>query len=223
MDYQQERRRVRVSRAVYLSYVEDLDQNEIAERLDVSQTAVSNYLNDPELGELHEHIKEHAAYIRLSAVDVLKEQLTDALAREKAAEEVTEDWAPDEEGRVETVDEVDDDGRVTDRTPLPEGYVIEADEEVRAEARKETREILQDMLDIVEPGGDHTVELATGGDGASFEISTSMHESAHEEEDDDAGDRAGASTDGGTNADGDPEDEDDATAGADDGDVDIGW
>lgn len=193
MDYQQEQKRIRVARAVYLSYVEGLEQNEIAERLDVSQTAVSNYLNDEATEVLHEHLREHAAHIRLSTLEELRNQLQDAIDRANGAEELTEDWDTGEDGQVETVVDMDEDGRITNREPLPSGFSLEPDYDARADARKEIREILKDMQEVAGVSDTFAFEFSPGGDGGQrVEINTSVFGDESEDESDDE-----ASTDGG--------------------------
>lgn len=163
----------RASKAVYLKYVEGLTQNEIAERLDVSQTSVSKYLNEEPGEEVKEDLQQQAIQTRMMTWETLTRQLQAAHERAQDAEKVTPDW--DNEDNITFVTTRDAEGNIKDRFPLPDGYSVDADHEAQSDARKEIREIL-DAMQTVTGTPDAKIEISQPTDNdTGFQITTSEH------------------------------------------------
>lgn len=141
-------RKHRVRRAIHLYWTRDLTQAEIAERLGVSQPKVNEYIHEsPQSEAVQEQLEDVAVTTRFIAVQKLREQLRTAGERARTAEKPVAVWT-DDDGNLTVRDQMDEDGEVVDKYPVPDDMEMGADEERRYYGRQEVREILDQLTEL---------------------------------------------------------------------------
>lgn len=169
---------LRAAEAVYLTYAEGLTQSEIADRLGVSQSAVSQMLHKEPGSSVQDEITTQAAHTHQLTWMELTRQYRTVIERATTAMELTEDWG---DGEIQTADIRDDDGQVVERIPIPDGFSLGPDHEARADAEKEIREILDQMKTLT--GGSDTFSFEfESQDSTDVEITTSVYSEDDTEE-----------------------------------------
>lgn len=155
----------RITKAIHWHWTTEKTQAEIAEKLGVSETKVREYIRESPTSEaVREQLDDAETTVRSIAVAELQEQLRAAGERSKSAEKPVKIWQNDA-GELVVRDQRDDDGQVTGRYPVPQGFRMGADQETRYYARAEVRDTLDLLTDIVgakEPE-QHEVTGAGGG------------------------------------------------------------
>lgn len=168
----------RASRALYLAYVEGKTQQEIADSLGVTQPAVSKYINEPPGDELKEELEKQALDIRRISEIILRGQLQAAQERAIGAETLSEDWG---DGDIRTARITDEDGKLIERKPIPEGFEMDDDHDARADARSEVRDILEGLQAVTGMRG-KTIEITTDDDSTGMVIETSVYNDGDRED-----------------------------------------
>lgn len=144
-------------------FCRDMDQAEIAEELGVTQGTVSKYINSEPSQEVQEMIDWRASQVRLTAMEELRQQLKEAGERSRTAEKPVKIYE-NENGELE-VDDVEIDDGYTKKIPVVQDMELLPDQETRYYARKEAREILDQMAELVGAKEADQVELTGEGGG----------------------------------------------------------
>ena len=176
----------RVQKALYWYWTQDYSQQEIADKLGVSQRAVSNYVREaPTSDAIQKRLDDLETQVRYAAIEDLRSQLKEASRRE-TAEKPVKIWQ-DEDGNLCVNDKRDDSGQVIDRYPVPQDFELGADEQARFYARSEKREILDLLTDIVGAKAAERQKIEHSGDGGGpIEMTINYEEVTADDVDDDA-------------------------------------
>lgn len=154
----------RVNRAIHLHFTTELTDAEIGEKLGVTERTVKNYVAEPPADEVRETLRNQATQVRMAAFAELKRQLRAAGQRSRGAETPVKVWEGDD-GALNVKDIEDDEGTVVKRVPLPADLVMGPDEEARFYARREAREVLEMLVDLVGAAEPEQIELSGEVDG----------------------------------------------------------
>lgn len=139
----------RIQKALYWYWTKDLTQEEIGEKLGVSQQKVAEYVREsPQSEAIQERLEDLETQVRYAAVEQLREQLKSAGARAESAEKPVKVWE-DNHGNLCVKDKSNDDGEIVDRYAVPFDIEMGADEKARFYGRSEVREIIDLLTDIV--------------------------------------------------------------------------
>lgn len=150
----------RVNRAIHLWFTTDMTQAEIGDELGVSRQTVNDYIHSPPADEVREQLSNQAVQVRMAAFAELRRHMREAGHRSRTAERPVKVWRNDE-GTL-NVREIRDDetGEVIKRIPVPADLVMGPDEEARFYARKEVREALDMLIDLVGAGEPEQIEVS---------------------------------------------------------------
>lgn len=159
--------------AIHWWWTTEYDREEIADALGVRKQTISRYLNSEPGKEVEEQLADIKAEVRLVAIEELKDQLRRAGHESKTAETPVAVWT-NENGDLLVQDQVDDDGNVVDRFPVPNTFDMGDDKKARYYRREEVREILDQLCDLV--GAKEPDELKV-----EHEVADAWRESAKEE------------------------------------------
>lgn len=134
--------------AIHWHWTTDHSREEIAGALGVTEQTITSYLNDGPNEQVKETIADLESEVRTVAVMELKEQLRSAGHRSRSAETPVKVWT-DDSGALRVRDVRDDAGELVKKVPIPDDIELGADDEARFYARKEVREILEQLTDLV--------------------------------------------------------------------------
>lgn len=166
----------RVNRAIHLDLTTQMTKAEIGDELGVSERTARRYCKSPPAQEVQETLQEQATRVRMAAFSELRRQLRAAGERSRSAEKPVKVWRDDAD-ELAVRDVEDDEGNLLKKVPVPADLVMGPDEEARFYARKEARDILEQLVDLVGAGEPERVELS--GDvehGASEELEELLDE-----------------------------------------------
>lgn len=147
--------------AIHWEWTTEYTREEMALALGVSEDTINRYLRGGINEEVKEVIHRVEGEVRLAAVTELKRQLKTAGHRARTAEKPVEVW--EEDGEIHVVDQADDTGEIVDRYPVPADYELLPDGEARYYARKEVREILEQLADLTGAAEPEQVEVEHSG------------------------------------------------------------
>jgi predicted transcriptional regulator len=148
----------RQSIAIHWNWTTEMTREEIARALGVTSRTVTEYLSSGPNQEVKELMNDVESEVRLVAVAELKSQLQAAGEKARSAEKPVKMYA-DESGDIIVRDVYDDEtGEVVKRYPVPRDFELLPDEEARHYARRESREILDQLVDITGAGEAETIE-----------------------------------------------------------------
>lgn len=160
----------RVNKAIHLWFTTDMTQAEIGDELGVARQTVNDYINSPPAEEVQDTLNTQATQVRMMAFEELRRHLRDAGQRSRSAAKPVKVWT-DDDGDLRVKNIEDDDGDVVKRVPIPADMEMGPDEETRFYARKEIREALDMLIDLV--GADEPDRIEITGEvehGASEEL-----------------------------------------------------
>lgn len=158
----------RARKAIEYRFVRGWSNKEIAEELDVAETTVSEYVNDPpeELQEPLEHLKEDLV---LATTSRLREQLQQAEQRARTAEKPQKVFATDDDGNL-IADEIPLEDGGTTWVPRVDGMELGPNHSVRAAARQEERQIIEMLWNLAGVEEPDKIEHSGGIEGSLFEL-----------------------------------------------------
>lgn len=143
------KRKHRVRKALYWHWTQDMSQEEIGEKLNVSRSTVADYIAEaPQSPAVQEQLEDLEAQVRYSAAEKLRDQLKEAGRRAESAEKPVKVWQ-DGNGNLCVKTKRNDAGNVVDLYPVPVDIEMGPDEQARYYGRSEVREILDLLTDIV--------------------------------------------------------------------------
>lgn len=148
----------RVNRAIHMWFTTDMTQAEIGDELGVSRETVNEYINSPPAEEVQQTLQSQATQVRLMAFEELRRHLREAGARSRTAEKPVKVYENDA-GELEVKD-IELEGGMTKKVPVVQDIQLLPDEEARFYARKEIREALDMLIDLVGAGEPEQVELS---------------------------------------------------------------
>lgn len=138
----------RIRKALHWHWTTDMTQEEMADKLGVSQGKVSKYIREaPTSKAVQDQLETMEAEVRFIAVKELREQLKAAGSRARSAEKPVKIWE-NANGDLHVVRKKEGD-KVVDRYPIPWDFELGVDEKGRYFGRQEVREILDLLTDIV--------------------------------------------------------------------------
>lgn len=149
----------RINRAIHLWFTSDMTQAEIGDELGVSRKTVNGYIHSPPAEEVQQQLQGQARQVRMAAFSELQRHMREAGQRSRSAEKPVKVWT-DDDGTLRVMDIENDEGDVVKKVPLPADMVMGADEEARFYARKEVREALDMMIDLVGAAEPERVEVS---------------------------------------------------------------
>lgn len=156
----------RVNKAIQLWFTSDLTQEEIGDRLGVSRQTINDYIHSPPAREVQETLETQATQVRLMAFEELRRHLREAGARSRTAKKPVKVYENDD-GELE-VQDVELEGGQVKKFPVVQDIELLPDQEARFYARKEIREALEMLIDLVGAGEPEEIELSgevdTGSD-----------------------------------------------------------
>ena len=144
-------RESRVKKALYWHWTKDWDQEEIADKLGVSQPKVSEYISEaPTSPAVQNALDTLESEVRFIAAQKLRDQLIEAGERAASAEKPVKVWPDPVTGELKVKDKRDPEtGELTGRYPIPADFEMGIDQQGRFYGRSEVREILDLLTDIV--------------------------------------------------------------------------
>ena len=149
----------RVNRAIHLWFTTDMTQEEIGDELGVSRQTAGEYIRSPPAEEVQETLETQATQVRLMAFEELRRHLREAGSRSRTAEKPVKVWT-DDDGDLQVKEIRDDEDTVVKRVPIPADMEMGPDDEARFYARKEIREALDMLIDLVGAAEPEQVELS---------------------------------------------------------------
>lgn len=156
------RKAMRETKAIHYYFCRDMTQQEIADELDVTRQTVNEYINSEPSEEVQEIIDERAGQVRVMAVEELRQQLREAGERARTAEKPVKIYE-NAHGEVEVKDIRDETGEIIKKVPKTQDIDLLPDEETRYYARKEARDILDQMCELVGAKEPQEVDVSGGG------------------------------------------------------------
>lgn len=142
-------KKFRVQKAQFWHWTRDLTQDEIGEKLGVSEQTVREYIREAPTSEaIQEQLERTETEVRYIAIEELRQQLREAGEEKRTAETPVKVWT-DDDGHLAVEEEHDEDGRIIGRYPVPADVEMGADTKVRYFRREEIREVLDLLTDIV--------------------------------------------------------------------------
>lgn len=165
----------RVNRAIHLWFTTDMTQSEIGDELGVSRETVNDYIHSPPAEEVRGQLQDQAVQVRMAAFEELRRHMRVAGSRSRTAEKPVKVWT-DDGGELRVEEIRDDEGRVIKHIPVPADMVMGPDEEARFYARKEVREALDMLIDLVGAAEPEQVEVEHGVDEEGLEELQEMAE-----------------------------------------------
>jgi predicted transcriptional regulator len=148
--------------AIHWKWTTEYTIEEIANALGVRERTIKNYLSEPPSDDVKAVMNDVEAEVRMVAVAELKDQLQRAGDRSKTAEKPVEIYENDS-GDVVVKNIEDDAGNVVKKIPKVQDIRMLPDEESRFYARKEVREIIDQLVDLVGAGEPEEVEVEHSG------------------------------------------------------------
>ena len=146
-----------ISRATHLWYTTDLTQEEIGRKIaretggrdkPYDQSTVSTWINSDKAEVVDDVMEQRKREVLLTTLEELKQQLREAASSARTAETPVEVWT-NEDGDLMVEDKTDESGQVVDRYPVPIDYELGPDEQTRFYRREEIRDILDQMVDLL--------------------------------------------------------------------------
>jgi predicted transcriptional regulator len=135
-----------------------MTQAEIGDELGVSRETVNTYINEPPTEEVQQQLQNQATQVRLMAVEELRRHMREAGERSRTAEKPVKVYE-NEDGELEVMD-IELEGGQTKKIPVVQDIELLPDKEARFYARKEIREALDMMIDLVGAGEPDQLELS---------------------------------------------------------------
>lgn len=148
-------------KAIQWTWTTEATQTEIASALGVRRETVSRYLNDGPTDDVKKAMNAREAEIRDVAILELKDQLQAAGDRWRTAEKPVKIYENDA-GEVVVKEITDDYGEVVKKIPKVQDIQMLPDEEARFYARKEAREIVEQLVDLVGAAEPDEVNVSLG-------------------------------------------------------------
>lgn len=148
----------RVNRAIHMWFTTDKTQAEIGDELGVARETVNEYVNSPPAEEVQETLETQATQVRLMAFEELRRHLREAGERSRTAKKPVKVYENDD-GELEVQDLELESGQVK-KFPVVQDIELLPDQETRFYARKEIREALEMLIDLVGAGEPDRVELS---------------------------------------------------------------
>lgn len=154
--------------AIHWAWTTEYTPEEIGKALGVTGRTVEKYLKEGPGEAVQEQLANVESEVRLIAVRELKQQLRAAGHESRTAEAPVKIYQ-DDDGDLIVEDDVDDDGTVVDRFPVPVDLEMGADQTTRYYRREEVRTILDLLTDIVGAKAAEQHEV-TGEGGGPLEV-----------------------------------------------------
>lgn len=158
--------------AIHWNWTTEYTTAEIGSALGVRPQTVREYLSEPPSDDVKAVMDNVEAEVRMVAVAELKDQLQRAGDRSKSAEKPVEIYENDT-GEVVVQNIEDEAGNVVKKIPKVQDIQMLPDEESRFYARKEVREIIDQLTQLVGAAEPEKQEIEHSGevDGFNFTIS----------------------------------------------------
>lgn len=153
----------REATAIHMYFCRDMTLPEIADKIDVSKSTVSRYINSEPSQEVQSLIAEQAAEVRIASMQELRTQLREVGTRARSAEKPVKVWT-DGDGDLRVNDKVNPEtGDLVGKYPVPHDMEMGPDQQARYYSREEAREILEHMEQLVGAREPEQVEVSGGG------------------------------------------------------------
>lgn len=151
---------LRRSVAIKWNWTTEYTNEEIADALGVTPVTVSRYLSEGPTDDVKRMMDGVEAEVRMVAVAELRQQLQAAGHRSQTAETPVKVWT-DENGDLMVKDKRNPEtGELMGKFPVPRDMELGPDQEARFYARKEVREILEQLTDLVGAAEAEEVEVS---------------------------------------------------------------
>jgi predicted transcriptional regulator len=165
----------RVTQAIHYYFTTNMTMAEIGDELGVSKATVHNYVHEPPAEEVQQQLDNQATQVRLMAFEELRRHLREAGARSRTATKPVKVYENDD-GELE-VEDIELEGGQVKKIPVVQDIELLPDREARFYARKEIREALEMLIDLVGAGEPDQLELSGEVDtGADLEELAEMAE-----------------------------------------------
>jgi len=148
--------------AIHWSWTTEYSNEQIADALGVQVRTVESYLQDGPTEAVQDKMDDVESEVRMVAIAELKEQLRAAGHRSRTAEQPVKVWTSDD-GHLQVNDKRDDmTGEITGKYPVPNDIELGVDGEARFYARKEVRDIIEQLTDLTGAAEPDEVNVSLG-------------------------------------------------------------
>lgn len=146
--------------AIKWNWTTEYTQAEIADALGVTEKTIRRYLSDGPTDDVKRMMDGVEAEVRMVAVAELRDQLQAAGHRSQTAETPVKVWT-DKHGDLMVKDKRNPEtGELMGKFPVPQDMELGPDREARFYARKEVREILEQLTELVGAAEAEEVEVS---------------------------------------------------------------